>query len=259
MSRRGIYHLLAIEAQRNEGEVHTELVADVCAQLAQKGIEPHIPIQRGGVLLSDAEFTYEGTTYNVEVECSTLATHIEQVTKNVGKALKAGRKCLVVVPNREAVDRVVRVIGANVPEARLWNEFGLLWKDGGAFYPYPGPGSEGWPLVARVATGTSTKGGLPAASPPPLPAESRASTFTDPDLVAGARAVEQLLAEGEEIATFEDFEPHLPKSDGEAWTEWRLGVALDALGIEGKRLRRDGQRVRLYDLTAWTKKRGSAS
>ncbi|MFZ0698667.1 MAG: hypothetical protein WAN74_00500 [Thermoplasmata archaeon] len=248
LSRRGIYHLLAIEAQRNEGEVHTELVADTCAQLAQRGIEPHIPIQRSGVLLPDAEFTHEGTTYNLEVECSTLATHVEQVSKNVRKALKAGRKCLVVVPNREAADRVARVIGANVPEARLWNEFGLLWREDGGFHPYPGRGSDAWPLVTTGAAGPATNVAPPASSQPPSPGEPRAATFTDPGVATVARAAGLLQAEGKRWVTFDDFEPHLPATDGRRWTEWRLGVALDALGVEGQRVQRAGSRFRIYDL-----------
>ena len=256
MTRRGIYHLLAIEAQRNEGEVHTELVADVCAQLAQKGIEPQIAIQRGGVLLPDAEFSYEGTTYNVEVECSTLATHVEQVAKNVRKALKAGRKCLVVVPSRGAAEKVARILATQVAEARLGNECDVAWKDANGFQSFDASPGHAWRFLDGCfgRPPVTDLGNRTGGEPRPLIRPS----FTDPDVALIAEICERMLHAGKRIVAHRDFLAYMPAPDQPAWTARRLGVALDFLGVEGRRVYEGTRRPRLYDLRSLLAGRGGS-
>ncbi len=86
LTLRGSYHRQAIEAARNEGEEHTELLTDAAVFLRNKGIQVLIVRQGGGYMVPDAEFDFGGRTYNVEVECSTLVKHVEQVARNVSKA-----------------------------------------------------------------------------------------------------------------------------------------------------------------------------
>ncbi|MCI4320487.1 MAG: DUF87 domain-containing protein, partial [Thermoplasmata archaeon] len=79
LTLRGSFHRQAIDAARNEGEEHTELLTDAAMFLDGKGVRVRIVQQGGGYLVPDAEFDVGGRTYNVEVECSTLVKHLDQV------------------------------------------------------------------------------------------------------------------------------------------------------------------------------------
>ncbi|MCI4329052.1 MAG: type IV secretory system conjugative DNA transfer family protein, partial [Thermoplasmata archaeon] len=130
LTRRGFFHRQAIDAARNEGEEHTDLLTDAAMFLDAKGIRVRIVEQGGGYLVPDAEFDVNGRTYNVEVECSTLVKRVDQVARNVRKATGAGRRCMVVVSNGAMVERFLGVLGAGDRPVGLWREVGLLSRDG---------------------------------------------------------------------------------------------------------------------------------
>ena len=134
------------------------------------------------------------------------STDVEQVAKNVRKALKAGRRCRALVPTSEAADRVARVIGTNVPEAHLWNEFGLLWREGGSFHPYPGHGGDALAAGCNGSDGASNQGGAACViTTTPSRRMARRHVHGHPCCAMVARAAGLLQAEGKRWVTFDDF------------------------------------------------------
>jgi hypothetical protein len=127
---RGVFHREAMAAARNEGEEHCSLLADAAAFLRHRGVHVRIVPQEGGYLRPDAEFGWQGRDYSLEVECSTLVKHHEQVARNLQKALAKGRRCLIVVPDEEMAHVFESVLRREVPGAELWRQVGLLWRTG---------------------------------------------------------------------------------------------------------------------------------
>lgn len=255
LTDQGRVHLEALEGRRNEGGHHAELLARVGTFLHAAGIEMTIPRQRGGVLLPDGEFAWNGATYNVEVECSTLATHIEQVVRNVAKAAVAGRKCLVVVNTREDAERALEALSGTVNGARAGQEYAFVWPGSTGLVPYGEvePGKWGFLLPARVRpSGFDQTVAFPEAPRPVI-----RPAFTDSDLTLVARIHEELLSEGSGTAAYTDFLARFPESERSGWTERRLGVALDMLGVSGRRVQKDGVRHRVYDLASHRPARAS--
>src|SRR5208283_2128311 len=130
LTRRGSFHLQALEARRNEGEDHCAMLADTATLLDAVGIPVQIVPQSGGYLLPDAEFEWRGRTYSVEVECTTLTSRFDQVVRNVRKAFSLHRRCLVVVEDRESAGLFARMLAKGIPEAELWGDLGLAWRVG---------------------------------------------------------------------------------------------------------------------------------
>ena len=127
---RGAFHRDALTVARNESGEHCELLADVAAFLRTLGVHVRITAQEGGYLRPDGEFSWRGRDYSLEVECSTLVTHSEQLTRNLRKAFALGRRVLVVVADCEGAETFVRVLRKEVPEAKVWGEVGIVWRDG---------------------------------------------------------------------------------------------------------------------------------
>ncbi|MGH9028993.1 MAG: TraM recognition domain-containing protein, partial [Acidimicrobiales bacterium] len=124
---RGLRHLEALKAARNEGDLHTALLADAAVFLEERGIRVGIVPQESGFLQPDGEFEANGRAYHLEVECSTLSKHTDQLIRNVRKALVANRRCLTVVSDWEAAQRMAGLLSRDFPKAKLWGNVGLVW------------------------------------------------------------------------------------------------------------------------------------
>jgi hypothetical protein len=240
LTARGNFHLRALETRRNEGEDHTDLLADGAAPL--QGLNPRIAEQGGVLPQPDAEFEWNGQTYNVEVETSNLVKHPEQVVRNLRKALAVQRPCLFVVPDRECAGRLFQILARAAPEVTLWREFGLMWKTGpGKFLPYESGLGRPWSFLVD---GKGFEEGAVSSSPngpPPI-------SSVDSDLSRVLLRAKQLLAEGKSEATLEDFANLFGAGKGGPLERQRLGMALVALGVKSRRVRRGDGQERVYDI-----------
>jgi hypothetical protein len=243
LSPRGLYHRRAIEAARNEGVDHIELLTDICAVLNAKGLYPRIVEQGGGYLVPDAEFEWAGRTYNVEVECSTLGSGEGQVVRNVRKALADRRLCLVAVAGREAADRAARIIREGLPGASLWKGFGVVWPDQrGGLTPLEDGQRNAWSFSGA---GEELEEDEEQIERDPAIALTGTS---EGDLALTRRLAKDLLASGHAVVTAGDFITRFPHGEATPIDARRVGMALRSLGVECRRIRRDGGRVREYDL-----------
>jgi len=241
--RRGRYFREAVKVARNEGEEHCALLAEAATYLEERGIRPRIVTQGGGYFVPDGEFETGGRTYSIEVECSTLVSRVDQVVKNVAKAASVGRRCLVVVPDREAAERLVQLLASEATGAVLWGDVGLLWRDpAGSLAPYLPGDRAPWGWL------TGEPDGEPA-PPEPTVAAARPEPGHGTGLGRALVLAHQLLAKGRATdVTLEEF-----VGVGEPG-EWlledprRLGMALRSLGVPCRRARKEGVLTRLYDL-----------
>lgn len=240
---RGRFYREAVLAARNEGEEHCGLLADVATYLDRLGTAFRIVPQGGGYLLPDAEFEHGGRTYHVEVECTTLAKHADQVLRNVAKAAAAGRRCLVVVSDRDAAERFVELAARHPIGATLWGEVGLCWRD-------PNGGIQ--PFVSGIRPPWGWTRGAPEEGSGPLDAPA-----LDPPRVAGPatslerarKLVAGLLDQGRVTdVTLSEFAAIAEPGEWLLEDPRRLGQALNSLGVGCRRERRDGRMTRLYDL-----------
>ena len=241
LTPRGTFHLQALEARRNEGADHSELLADGLTPL--EGLRPRITAQGGVLPQPDGIFEWNGQTYNVEVETSNLVKHPEQVVRNLRKALAAQRPCLFVIPDRESAGQLFQILSRAAPEVTLWREFGLIWKEGpGNFLPYvSGPGRP-WSFLTD---GTGFEGGVvPSGSIVQSP-----SISSDSDLSRVHLRVKQLLAQGKTEATLQDFADLFGGGEGGFLERQRLGMALVALGVKSRRVRTGDGQERVYDIS----------
>ncbi len=243
--RKGRYLREAIQVARNEGEEHCALLAEAATFLEERGVRPRIVAQGGGYFVPDGEFEIGGRTYSIEVECSTLVSRADQVAKNVAKAASVGRRCLVVVSDREAAERFVHVMGSPPTGTALWGDVGLLCRDPvGGLTPYLHGDRSPWGWLT---------GDLEDESARPAPTVAVAGPVSAHGTGLGRALVlaHQLLAKGRAAdVTIEEF-----AGVGEPG-EWlledprRLGMALRSLGVPSRRARRGGVLSRLYDLRA---------
>jgi len=240
LTPRGTFHLQALEVRRNEGADHTELLADGLTPL--EGLRPRITAQGGVLPQPDGVFEWNGQTYNVEVETSNLVKHPEQVVRNLRKALATQRPCLFVVPDRESAGQLFQILSRAAPEVTLWREFGLMWKEGLArFLPYvSGPGRP-WGFLTG---GMGSEGGVV----PPGSIVRPPSAVSDSDLSRVHFRVKQLLAQGKTEATLQDFADLFGVGEGGFLGRQRLGMALVALGVKSRRVRRGDGQERVYDI-----------
>jgi hypothetical protein len=241
LTPRGTFHLQALEARRNEGNDHTELLADGLTPL--EGLRPRITAQGGALPQPDGVFEWMGQTYNVEVETSNLLKHPEQVVRNLRKALAAQRPCLFVVPDRESAGQLFQILSRAAPEVTLWREFGLMWKEGPAnFLPYVSGLGRPWSFLTN---GTRFEGGVA----PPGSSVQSPSISSDSDLSRVHLRVKQLLAQGKTEATLQDFADLFGGGEGGFLERQRLGMALVALGAKSRRIRTGDGQERVYDIT----------
>ena len=258
---RGVFHAEAIGAASSAGPEHSALLADATAYLDRCGVKAWVVEQQGGYLRPDAEFGWLGRTYNVEVECSTLAKRPEQSLRNVRKALSSGRRCLVAVPDLEAARRFRSLLREAMPEVPLWNEVGVIHRDGpGRMAPYEDGGLAPWEFLDRdpgsggegPAVGHGeTDGGAGASGPGLAPTDPHAS-----DLARVGSIARQLRASGRTLVTAEAFGELLRAEGSGALTLRRLGMALSSLGVRSQRVMRDGIQHREYDLRSLDGVRG---
>jgi hypothetical protein len=243
LTPRGNVHLQALRGRRNEGEEHVETLTEFAMFLHARGIAMNVPEQVAGVLLPDGQFQWGATTYNVEVECSTLAKAAGQVVRNVKKARVAGHRILVVLPERSRVPRALALIVEAFPGLQLWTDgVGLVWKEGRAtFQPFRASGTHVWPFLDGSVTMDAGKGA--EVDRPPFRVMD-----TDP-LVAHLRGVVQgLVSSGQVEATSTELLCSLPPSERVRYSEERVGRALKVLGVGSRRLKERGTRYRVYGL-----------
>ncbi|MGA8274744.1 MAG: hypothetical protein WB789_05710 [Thermoplasmata archaeon] len=244
LTPRGDVHLQALRGRRNEGEEHVETLTEFAMFLQTRGISMNVPEQVAGVLLPDGQFQWGATTYNVEVECSTLAKAAGQVVRNVKKARAAGRRVLIVLPERSRAPRALALIDEAFPGLQLWNDgVGLVWKEGRAsFRSHRVPGMSVWPFLDSGASSVTSIEQERVVGPLP------AATDTDP-LVGQVRSiVREFVVAGKTETTPQEVLAALPPPEQLDHTEQQVGIALRTLGLERRRSRVEGTRFRVYDL-----------
>jgi hypothetical protein len=93
---------------QTEGELHMDLLSRAAEYLREKwGVQVAItPQGSSSKPLPDATFEFQGREWVLEVECSTLATKVGQVVRNLQKAYAAHQKPLFVVRSKEALERL---------------------------------------------------------------------------------------------------------------------------------------------------------
>jgi hypothetical protein len=245
LTERGAIHLRALEARRNDGEEHVETLTEFAMFLRARGIALAIPQQIAGVLTPDGQFRWGGSTYNVEVECSTVATGAGQVVRNVKKALAADFRVLVVLPSHSRVARALELLQEGVLGLRLWADgVGLVFRDGDEFRPHREPDSIVWPFLERGPPSEALAESLSELDTPQKVAD------TDPLVIALRSAIHDLLASGRATATARELLAELPLADQAGRTDEQVGIALGALGLSHRRIRAGGVRLRVYDLTS---------
>ncbi len=246
LTPRGDVHLQALRGRRNEGEEHVETLTEFAMFLHARGIAMNVPEQVAGVLLPDGQFQWGATTYNVEVECSTLAKAAGQVVRNVKKGRAAGHRVLIVLPERSRLPRALSVLDSAFPGFRLWTDgVGLVWKEGRAsFHPHQNSGARVWPFLDQGTLVELPKSGETPRSAIPDDCE------TDPLPGFLRSAIQELVANGKIEATSREFLAYLPPSERFRRTDEQVGIALNALGLRHRRVRTDGARIRIYELTA---------
>ncbi|MCI4324351.1 MAG: hypothetical protein L3K00_00460 [Thermoplasmata archaeon] len=218
--------------------------------LEAKGIRIRIVNQGGGYLVPDAEFDLGGQSYNVEVECSTLVKHVDQVARNVRKATVAGRRCLVVVSGQAMAVRFASVFHDWNVGSQLWRDVGLIARDAkGVIVPVAEGATQPWGwLIGRPDEMPSRSC---AQGPEIMPEKPGFASLSD--LARALRLANRLVAAGNLEATARDFLRIADRDDAVAADARRLGMALRSLGVRQTRVWRDGRQTRIYDLHAMSK------
>lgn len=250
---RGRFYRQAVLAARNEGEEHCGLLADALAYLAGFGIEAQIGIQRRVETMPDACFERGGCEYNLEVECSNLAKHPQQVIANLRKARNAGRRCLLAVADAAAAGQAESLVRARVPGAELWGEFGVVWRAApGVMVPFAGEGAVevwGWLLNLEEPDAEGNPGTILAAPTgqalPPAPTPRY-------ELEVLSRSIARLLKLGKEWVSAREILEARDGTESLEFDERRVGYLLAALGIPNRRVRAGDGQVRIYRITEFT-------
>ena len=242
LTARGAFLRQILRAARNEGEEHNALLAHSAAALHFKQVRVKIVVQRGPIPLPDAEFEWHNRSYNLEVECTTMGKH-EQLTKNLRKALDAGRRCLVIVPDRQNAITYVDIMRRLVPEAELWKDFGLAYPDrADTVFPYsPGP-RKPWGFLTNGIDLEDEEEPVQIAGERVDPGES--------DVAWVLKRCKELVQAGRWDVSAKEFDGVFGLNDSrDPASRQRLGFALTSLGVRGQRIRRaDGSQERIYDL-----------
>jgi len=246
LTPRGSVHLSALLARRNEGEDHVNTLVDLCMFLDSRGIAAVVPEQVAGVLMPDAQFRYGDAVYNVEVECSTVAKAAEQVVRNVRKAREAGNRVLIALPDASNVSKLLAVLDSAFPGIRLWPDgVGVVWGgEDGVFHPHRVPGTEVWPFLEdgfdRLES--DEPGDLQK-----VPDATVVQTDPLPRLLRGI--IQDFLKAGKAEATSGEIFAALPAPEQARRTDEQVGVALSCLGLRHHRIRVNGTRLRVYELS----------
>ena len=253
---RGLRHREALAATRNEGEEHSSLLADIAVFLNGRGISVRIVPQEGGFLRPDAEFEWDGELCNIEVESSTISSHAEQVVRNVKKALAADRRCLVAVSDREAAERAALIIGAGIPSAKLWKEFGVVFRNGhGGLEPLSDGGRPPWSFQGDDGDGSvdwgceedeESEGSENMGNPPESATEVRVWEAGEGDVQLIRKLLHGLRADGKVVVTAADIVARVPVDQRDSMDVQRVGMALSSLDVPSRRVRRNGGQVREY-------------
>jgi hypothetical protein len=249
LTDRGEHHLRVLRARRNEGEDHVEALTELGVFLGSRGIALTVPKQVGGLMLPDGQFQWGDSTYNVEVECSTVAKASGQVIRNVKKARDAGHGVLIVLRDQASVPRMLTILDGAFPGLRLWPDgVGVVWKAGrAAFRPCRVPGTKVWPFLDSQGGLTDTFDAETAAqSPPGSPIGPVADT--DP-LARCIRSIGiEMLARGKTEATSKEIREMIPLVERPGFTEHHIGSVMALLGLTSRRVWVNGARPRVYDL-----------
>jgi hypothetical protein len=245
LTARGSVHLKALQNRMNEGEEHVETLVEFAMFLQTRGIALSVPKQVAGVLTPDGQFQWGDAIYNVEVECSTVKKDSAQVVRNVKKGRSAGYRVLILLPNQSGVPRALQVLEKAFPGLRLWTDgVGMVWREGrGAFRASAEPGTKGWTFLERGSVAAS-KEATQEAHGDPLPIE-----LSDPFHERLRAAIGDLVATGRFHVTTKEIFAVLPRSERERRTDEQVGAALRGLGYPHTRVRADGRRIRVYDVT----------
>jgi hypothetical protein len=246
LTPRGDVHLQALRGRRNEGEEHVETLTEFAMFLHARGISMNVPEQVAGVLLPDGQFQWGATTYNVEVECSTLTKASGQVVRNIKKARAAGHRVLIVLPDRSSVPRTLGLIEEAFSGLSLWTDgVGIVWKDGrNSFRPHGVAGTRVWPFLGSGAT-FGTPGPEDQVAPSPVGVGD-----TDPLVAMVRAAVRELLSASNREATSSEILRRFPTEERRQYSERRIGVVLGFLGAKNRRIWVGEARPHLYDLTS---------
>ena len=219
----------------SEGELHMDLLARAVDHIRVAwGVEVEVTSQGANPRpLPDGTFEKDGIPCNVEVECSTVETKGPQVVKNLRKAIETNRRCLFVVRSPETADRLLKIVGEAVPDAKLGREFALLYWAEGRFVILPkGVSHDGFPFVPPIEASSDS---IPASATPDLtvnlPEAARRLEVLRATLNS-LRVPEKAQVGGEEVLGA------LPPSE-RAWFSApatgkptkRLGLALRRLGL----------------------------
>ena len=192
----------AIDAARNEGEEHTDLLTDTAMFLDAKGARVRIVKQGGGYLLPDAEFEVGGRTYNVEVECTTLVKHVDQVARNVRKAVGSGRRCLVVVSGAVMAERFIQVVQLGMGGTSPWGDVGLLSRNpSGQLVPIEDGARQPWGWLA----GREDEPPAAEARVPRVVAQQRFDPVATSDVERALSLALRLVSAGKAEATAQEF------------------------------------------------------
>jgi hypothetical protein len=251
LTARGEVHRRALRSRWSEGEEHVDLLTEFALFLEARGISMSIPRQVGGVQLPDGQFGWGDSTYNVEVECSTLAKAPGQVVRNVRKARAAGLRVLVVVADRSVVPRALAILDDAFPGMRLWPDgIGLVWKEARAsFRPCRVPGTRVWSFLESDESPTTDPEDL---DPMREIAEGQGTTpLTDTDpLFRAIRSIgTELVARGQKEATGAQIRDCLPEAERVGCSNRHIGSVLTMLGATSRRVWVNGTRPRVYNLT----------
>jgi hypothetical protein len=245
LTARGSVHLRALENRMNEGEEHVETLTDLAMFLGARGIAMSVPKQVVGVLNPDGQFQWGDAIYNVEVECSTLTKDSGQVVRNVKKARSAGYRVLIVLPDKSGISRTLDVLEKAFPGLSLWTDgVGLIWREGrAAFRGSTVPGTKVWSFLEDSGVMEPDQASQQSAvSPTPIQA-------TDPLRELVRAAIGDLVATGRFRVTTREIFAVLPRSEQERRTDEQVGAALRSLGYPHTRVRANGRRSRVYDVT----------
>jgi len=237
----GQTYLDAWQARRvtdTESDVHMDGFARVSEHAREAWGAEIIAVSQGSSSspLPDGRFERDDIRYNVEIECSTIASKIPQVVKNLRKARDDRARCLFGVPTRQVGAKLVATVTEHVPEAVLGVDYAVVaWSDGFCTFPNAVPPG-GFPFAApspepeRIAMAPA-----PAVRTKPVgPATSRGPTDDD----VARSAVDTLVAQGLRRFTRAQFLEVLP--EGERWRFpgpprdpkfIKLGLALKRLGL----------------------------
>jgi hypothetical protein len=255
LTPRGEVHLRVLEARRNEGEEHVETLTEFAMFLAGRGIALTVPQQIAGVLTPDGQFRWGGSTYNVEVECSTVTKAADQVVRNVKKGRDAGYRVLIVLPDRARVPQTLRVLKDAFPDLRIWTDgVGVVWKEGRAtFRAHRVPGSKPWSFLEPGGSADSVSEDTTVDDGPTVASD------TDPLVAHLRRTVQDWVSAGKTEATSSDVLSSLPSSERSQYSDERIGRALKFLGIDSRRVKANGTRYRIYEIIRKDPVSGSGS